>query len=116
MGARIDHISECHISLQSPVTLLNSRTNALKEVILIKWLGQIKKHTGFQRLRVITLVGMSRDKNGWNMLPCGVQFEVEFEPRHTRHLHVGDQEICVDAPTRLQQAHARIERLNKVTV
>ena len=73
------------------VAALDSLSDAIHEIIVVKRLKKVTNDPVFQSPRPSSLVGIGRNEDGWNVMPRLDQARVEFEARHSGHLDIADQ-------------------------
>ena len=94
---------------------LDSLSDAIREIIVVKRLKKVASDPIFQSPRPSSLVGIGRNEDGWNLMPRLDQARVEFDPRHSGHLDVSDQAGGLIEMARCEKIGRRRESFDGVT-
>ena len=96
------------------VTGPQSCANALGEMLFVKWLAQVAHDPVVQSASPVNIIGESGHENCRNLVARVDEASIELEPRHDRHVDVGDQTGCFGEARGREKFGCRRKNLDRI--
>src|SRR5215467_14205851 len=94
---------------------IKRRTDTGEQVILVEWFAQVTDDPILQRALPHCVVRVSRHQNSRYGLSRSHEVSMQLEPRHSAHLHVGDQTGGAWNLAGVQELFSRREGLGRIS-
>jgi hypothetical protein len=83
-------------------------------MLVVNWLAQVAHHPVIKGASPVSIIGKSGHENCRNGVACVEEASIELEPRHDRHVDVGDQTGCFGEPRGLEKFGCRRKSLDRI--